>query len=60
MMGVFNAKIGSDNRGYEEIKGQQGLGEMNDKGERFANLFPFEQPGYWRKYVPAKKDTQGN
>jgi len=28
----------SDNRGYEEIVGQQGLGEMNDNGERFADL----------------------
>ena len=25
VMGDFNAKIGSDNRGYEEIMGQQGL-----------------------------------
>ena len=38
VMGDFNAKIGSDNRGYEEIMGQQGLGEMNDNGERFADL----------------------
>lgn len=37
-MGDFNAKIGSDNRGYEEIMGQQGLGEMNENGERFTNL----------------------
>ena len=38
LMGDFNAKIGSDNRGYEEIMGKQGLGEMNDNGERFADL----------------------
>lgn len=37
-MGDFNAKIGSDNRGYEEIMGQQGLGVMNDNGERFADF----------------------
>ncbi|XP_052238000.1 craniofacial development protein 2-like [Dreissena polymorpha] len=37
-MDDFNAKIGSDNRGYEEIMGKQGLGEMNDNGERFADL----------------------
>ena len=37
-MGDFNAKIGRDNRGYEEVMGQQGLGEMNENGERFANL----------------------
>nr|KAG5702940.1 hypothetical protein BaRGS_034713 [Batillaria attramentaria] len=36
-MGDFNAKIGSDNRGYE-IMGQQGVGEMNDNGEKFADL----------------------
>lgn len=30
VMGDFNAKIGSDNRGYEEIMGQQGLGEINE------------------------------
>ncbi|KAK7110430.1 hypothetical protein V1264_014307 [Littorina saxatilis] len=38
VMGDLNAKIGSDNRGYEEIMGQQGLGEMNDNGERLADL----------------------
>ena len=37
-MGDFSAKIGRDNRGYEEIVGQQGLGDMNDNGERFADL----------------------
>ena len=37
-MGDFNAKIGTDNRDYEEVRGQQGLGEMNDNGERFADL----------------------
>jgi hypothetical protein len=38
VMGDFNAKIGSDNRGYEETMGQQGIGKMNDNGERFADL----------------------
>ena len=38
VMGDFNAKVSSDNRGYEEIMGRQGLGEMNDNGERFADL----------------------
>ena len=38
VMGDFNAKIGSDNRGYEEIMGQQGLGEMNTMGNLFADL----------------------
>ena len=38
VMADFNIKIGSDNKGYEKVMGQQGLGEMNDNGERFANL----------------------
>lgn len=38
LMGDLNAKIGSDNTGYEEVMGQQGVGEMNDNGERFADL----------------------
>ena len=38
LMGDFNAKVGSDNRGYEEVMGQHALGEMNENGERFADL----------------------
>jgi len=38
LMGDLNAKIGSDNIGYEEIMGRHGLGEMNENGERFADL----------------------
>ena len=38
MMGHFNVKIGSDNRGYGEIMGQHELGEKNDNGERFPDL----------------------
>jgi hypothetical protein len=38
LMGDFNAKVGSDNLGYEEVMGRQALGEMNDNGERFAEL----------------------
>ena len=37
-MGDFNAKIGSDNIGYEEVMGRHGLGAMNDNGERLADL----------------------
>ncbi|KAH3738070.1 hypothetical protein DPMN_044680 [Dreissena polymorpha] len=37
-MGDSNAKIGSDNRGYDEIMAKQWLGELNDKGERFSDL----------------------
>ena len=38
LMGDFNAKIGSNNRGYEEIMGKQGIGERNDNRERLADL----------------------
>ena len=37
LMGDFNAKIGMDNNGYEEVMGTQGVGEMNKNGERFAD-----------------------
>ncbi|KAL8614138.1 hypothetical protein ACOMHN_026355 [Nucella lapillus] len=42
-MGDFNTKTGSENRGYVEIKVHQGLGEMSDSGQRFADLC-HEQP----------------
>ena len=38
VMGDLNAKVGRDNTGYEEVMGMQGIGEMNDNGERFTNL----------------------
>ena len=38
LMGDLNAKIGSNNNGYEECMGTNGLGEMNDNGERLADL----------------------
>ena len=38
VLGDFNAKVGSDNTGYEEFMGVQGIGVMNDNGERFANM----------------------
>ena len=41
VMGDANAKIGTDNRGYEEIMGKHGLGTMNNNGERLANMCAF-------------------
>ncbi|VDP70623.1 unnamed protein product [Schistosoma curassoni] len=38
LIGDFNAKVGMDNTGYENIMGRHGLGERNENGERFANL----------------------
>ena len=37
LMGDLNAKVGSDNTGYEQVMGRHGLGEMNENGELFAN-----------------------
>lgn len=38
LMGDLNAKVGNDNTGYEEIMGKHGLGDMNENGERLADL----------------------
>ncbi|VDP54468.1 unnamed protein product, partial [Schistosoma margrebowiei] len=43
LMGDFNAKVGTDNTGYEDIMGRQGLGERNENGERFANICAFNK-----------------
>ena len=38
-MGFINAKIGSDNSGYERNIGRHGLGPLrNDNGEKFLDL----------------------
>ena len=37
LMGDFNAKIGADNIGFEEVMGKHGLGKMNENGELFAS-----------------------
>ena len=41
LVGDLNAKIGSDNSGYEEVMGKQGLGRMNENGEMLADVFAF-------------------
>lgn len=38
LMGDFNAKVGQDNTWYEQVMGTHALGEVNENGERFANL----------------------
>ena len=43
LMGDFNAKIGSNNRGYEEVMGTHGIGEMNENCEMFADLCSFNR-----------------
>ncbi|XP_078679467.1 uncharacterized protein LOC144915099 [Branchiostoma floridae x Branchiostoma belcheri] len=42
-MGDLNAKIGSDNTGHEEVMGKEGLGKMNENGERFTDLCSLNQ-----------------
>ena len=37
-MGDLNSKVGIDNAGFEEVMGRHGDGEMNENGEKFANL----------------------
>ncbi|VDP27783.1 unnamed protein product [Schistosoma margrebowiei] len=43
LMRDFNAEVGTDNTGYEDIMGRHGLGERNENGERFANLCTFNK-----------------
>ena len=43
LMGDFNAKIGMDNTGYEDIMRTHGLGQMNENCERFADLYALNQ-----------------
>ncbi|VDO75828.1 unnamed protein product [Schistosoma margrebowiei] len=43
LMGDLNAKVGTDNTGYEDIMRRHGLGEKNENGERFANLCAFNK-----------------
>jgi len=43
LMGDFNAKIGGDNTGYEDIMGTHELGQINENGERFADLCALNQ-----------------
>ena len=38
LMGDLNAKVGSDNTGYERMMGKHGLGMQNDNGERLCEF----------------------
>ncbi|GFR87158.1 craniofacial development protein 2-like [Elysia marginata] len=38
VMGDLNAKVGSDNTGFEEYMGKQGLGVRNQNGKRFLEF----------------------
>ena len=55
LMGDFNAKIGMDNTGYEDIMGTHGLGQMNENGERFADLCALNQLVIGGSIFPHKR-----
>ena len=39
LMGDLTAEVGADRKGREREMGPNGIGEMNEKGERFADFF---------------------
>ena len=43
LTGDCNAKLGSNSRGYEEVMGTHGIGEMNENGEMFADVCSFNR-----------------
>ena len=51
----FNAKIGADNTGYDNIMGTQGLGVMNENGESFADLCALNQLVIGGSVFPHKR-----
>ncbi|XP_048759317.2 craniofacial development protein 2-like [Ostrea edulis] len=55
LMGDFNAKIGADNTGYNEVMGTHGLGYMNENGERFADLCSLNQLVIGGSIFPHKR-----
>ena len=55
VVGNMNAKIGSNNEGYEETMGGHGLGVMNDTGERFANLCTTNDLALGERVFPHKR-----
>ena len=55
VMGDLNAKIGEDNEGYETVMGREGLGIMNDNGERFADFCDMQDLVIGGSVFPHKK-----
>ena len=56
LMGDFNTKIGLDNTGYEDIMGTRGLRQMNENGERFADLCALNQLVMGGSIFPHKRN----
>ena len=57
VMGDLNAKVGDDNEGYEAVMGREGLGDMNDNGERFADFCDLQDLVIGGSVFPHKKIT---
>nr|KAG5693036.1 hypothetical protein BaRGS_005660 [Batillaria attramentaria] len=55
LMGDVNAKIGSDNTGYEDTMGTHGLGQMNENAERFADFCALNQLVIGGSIFPHKR-----
>ena len=55
IMGDANAMVGEDNTGYEETMGKHGVGQMNENGERFANICSFNRLVIGGTIFPQKK-----
>ena len=55
LMGDFNAETGMDNTDYEDIMGTHGLGQMNENGERFADLCALNQLVIGGSIFPHKR-----
>ncbi|GFR64373.1 craniofacial development protein 2 [Elysia marginata] len=60
LMGDINAKIGADNKGYEEIMGTHGIGQMNENGERFADFCAMNQMFIGGSIFSTQKHPQGD
>ena len=55
LLGDFNAKVGSNNTGFETVMGKHGLGEMSDNGELFADVCSFNKLVIGGSVFPHKK-----
>jgi len=58
VIGDLNAKVAADNKNFEHIMGRHGLGNVNENGERFAELCSnsnlVESYFYWTMHHPDR------
>ena len=54
-MGDFNAKVGGDNTGREEVMGRHGEGIMNENGELFVDMCAFNSLVIGGSIYPHKR-----